>query len=182
MLTFFPSWLIILVLRLVALADPFLHDVDLLLANAPDGDARLGIASRYGGPKDGLLGGAAMACAPDYKVTTAMHVCAHRALPCGTLLALKNPRTQQRSACRVMDRGPFGACLVSMTRGRRCPKGQWRVKIRHHEPGDWRGDVDLSPAVFAELGLKGGLKPVEITIVNVPARPLKIRKRRRPTS
>jgi hypothetical protein len=46
----------------------------------------------------------------------------------------------------VLDRGPFGAIL---------PTGEWGVKIHKNEPGDWRGILDLSPAVADALGHNG---------------------------
>ena len=37
--------------------------------------------------------------------------CAHRTLPCGTVVMLENPRTGRFGVCQVLDRGPFGAKL-----------------------------------------------------------------------
>ena len=46
----------------------------------------------------------------------------------------------------MLDRGPFGAIM---------PTGEWGVKIHKDEPGDWRGILDLSPAVADALGHNG---------------------------
>jgi len=35
------------------------------------------------------------------------------------------------------------------------PTGEWGVKIHKNEPGDWRGILDLSPAVADALGHNG---------------------------
>jgi hypothetical protein len=59
---------------------------------------------------------------------------------------LENPRTGRFALCEVLDRGPFGAIM---------PTGQWGVKIHRDEPGDWRGILDLSPAVADALGHNG---------------------------
>lgn len=72
--------------------------------------------------------------------------CAHRTLPCGTVLVLENPRTGRFATCEVLDRGPFGARLES---------GSWGFKIRQTDPGTWRGIVDLAPAVATALDHNG---------------------------
>jgi hypothetical protein len=72
--------------------------------------------------------------------------CAHRTLPCGTVLMLENPRTGRFAMCEVLDRGPFGAKLET---------GEWGFKIRQSDPGEWRGIVDLSPAVAEALDHNG---------------------------
>jgi hypothetical protein len=59
---------------------------------------------------------------------------------------LQNPRTQRFAVCEVLDRGPFGAIL---------PGGDWGLKIHRNEPGDWRGLIDLSPAVAEALDFNG---------------------------
>ena len=103
-----------------------------------------GLATRFGDPGDHLTG-KHLSCTHEH-IKPGQLVCAHRTLPCGTPLLLENPRTGQFAVCEVLDRGPFGAIL---------PTGQWGVKIHKNEPGDWRGILDLSPAVADALGHNG---------------------------
>src|SRR5207248_2026344 len=84
-------------------------------------------------------------------------VCAHRTLPCGSVVMIHNPRTQRLAVCEVLDRGPFGALL---------PDGQWVMKFRKHAPGDWRGIIDLSPAVAEALAFNGR-EPLELVYQRV---------------
>src|SRR5262245_14969397 len=93
-----------------------------------------GLATRFGDPGD-LLAGAELKCTRE-RLRPGQLVCAHRTLPCGTLLMLQNPRTGRFALCSVLDRGPYGAIL---------PSGQWGFKLRKSEPGRWRGLLDLAP-------------------------------------
>jgi rare lipoprotein A (peptidoglycan hydrolase) len=112
------------------------------------GDASLGfdrgLATRYGDPGD-RLGQQRLSCT-NKRMLPGQLVCAHRTLPCGSVVVLENPRNGQLALCQVLDRGPFGAIL---------PDGGWGVKIRRSEPGAWRGLIDLSPAVAKALGHNG---------------------------
>jgi hypothetical protein len=103
-----------------------------------------GLATRFGDPGDRLTG-KHLSCTHQH-IQPGQLACAHRTLPCGTTLILENPRTGRFAVCEVLDRGPFGAIM---------PTGQWGVKIRKHEPGAWRGILDLSPAVADALGHNG---------------------------
>jgi hypothetical protein len=103
-----------------------------------------GLATRFGDPGD-LLTGAHLSCTHQ-RLQPGQLVCAHRTLPCGSVLLLHNPRNNRMAVCEVLDRGPFGAIL---------PNGEWGVKIRPSEPGKWRGVVDLAPAVADALGHNG---------------------------
>ncbi len=103
-----------------------------------------GLATRFGDPGDKLTGKHLSCTHPPLQ--PGQLVCAHRTLPCGTTLILENPRTGQFALCEVLDRGPFGAIL---------PTGDWGVKIHKYEPGDWRGILDLAPAVSQALGHNG---------------------------
>lgn len=103
-----------------------------------------GLATRYGDPGDKLTG-KHLSCTHE-KLQPGQLVCAHRTLPCGTTLILENPRTGRFAVCEVLDRGPFGAIM---------PTGQWGVKIHKRDPGDWRGILDLAPAVADALDHNG---------------------------
>lgn len=103
-----------------------------------------GVATRFGDPGD-VLAGDHLYCTGK-KMEPGALVCAHRTLPCGTLLMLENPRTGRFAVCEVLDRGPFGAQLDT---------GEWAFKIRPSDPGRWRGVVDLAPAVAEALAHNG---------------------------
>ncbi len=103
-----------------------------------------GLATRFGDPGD-WLAGEHLSCSHQ-RLQPGQLACAHRTLPCGTTLILENPRNGRFALCEVLDRGPFGAIL---------PSGQWGMKIRASQPGDWRGVLDLAPAVSRALGHNG---------------------------
>jgi hypothetical protein len=103
-----------------------------------------GLATRFGDPGDHWTG-EHLSCTHQ-KMTPGQLVCAHRTLPCGSVVVLHNPRTSRLAVCEVLDRGPFGAIM---------PGGEWAVKIRARDPGIWRGIVDLSPAVADALDFNG---------------------------
>jgi hypothetical protein len=103
-----------------------------------------GLATRFGDPGD-LLTGAHLSCTHQ-RIQPGQLVCAHRTLPCGSVVMLHNPRTNRLAVCEVLDRGPFGAIM---------PDGEWGVKIRPSQPGKWRGVIDLAPAVAQALDHNG---------------------------
>jgi rare lipoprotein A (peptidoglycan hydrolase) len=107
-------------------------------------EADRGLATRFGDPGD-LLAGNHLYCT-GRKMDPSQLACAHRTLPCGTLVMLENPRTGRFAVCEVLDRGPFGAKLET---------GGWGMKIRKSDPGKWRGIIDLSPAVANALDHNG---------------------------
>lgn len=150
------------------------------LPSTPD---QKGVASRFGDPGDKWVGGN-LYCAPKRRVNQTEHACAHRLAgyrkhPCGSILILRNPRTKKVSWCRVMDRGPYGADVLSREDSskayaqvyyldkRKRKRKQWYVKIRLKDKppakkcpsqdcvGRWRGFLDLSPAVSNDLGHNG---------------------------
>jgi hypothetical protein len=103
-----------------------------------------GLATRYGDPGDRLTG-KHLSCTHQ-PMQPGQLACAHRTLPCGSVLLLHNPRTKRFAVCEVLDRGPFGAIL---------PSGDWGVKIHPSQPGKWRGILDLAPAVAEQLAFNG---------------------------
>ncbi len=103
-----------------------------------------GLATRFGDPGDPLDGNH-LSCTHE-KMQVGQLACAHRTLPCGTVLMIENPRTRRVALCEVLDRGPFGALL---------PSGDWLIKRHSDEPGDWRGILDMSPAVANALDFNG---------------------------
>jgi rare lipoprotein A (peptidoglycan hydrolase) len=119
-----------------------------LLAMVLVGSASLsadrGLATRFGDPGD-LLAGKELSCTRQ-KMAPGQLVCAHRTLPCGTIVVVKNRRNRRMALCEVLDRGPWGAIL---------PTGNWGLKLHRNQPGDWRGIIDLSPAVAKALAFNG---------------------------
>ena len=103
-----------------------------------------GVATRFGDPGDQLAGDH-LYCTGK-KMEPGQLACAHRTLPCGTVVMLENPRTGRFGVCQVLDRGPFGAKLDT---------GEWAFKIHQNDPGRWRGVIDLSPAVSRALDHNG---------------------------
>jgi rare lipoprotein A (peptidoglycan hydrolase) len=121
-----------------------LKTIALALLGATSLVSERGIATRFGDPGD-PLNGPHLSCTHQ-KIVPEQLACAHRTLPCGTVVVVQNVRNRKLAVCEVLDRGPFGALL---------PTGQWVFKIRPHEPGDWRGIIDLSPAVAKALDFNG---------------------------
>lgn len=148
-----------------------------------------GVATRFGDPGDRWVGGN-LYCQPNRRVDSKEHVCAHRlanyrGYPCGTILIIQNLRNKKKTWCRVMDRGPYAADVLTwdktkkrytqsyMTRSKRryvwAHSGlrSWYVKIRARDKppkrlcpsgncvGRWRAVIDLSPAVSNSLGHNG---------------------------
>jgi rare lipoprotein A (peptidoglycan hydrolase) len=118
----------------------------------------VGIATRFGDPGD-RTNGAHLSCTHQ-PMQPGQLACAHRTLPCGSVLVLHNPRTRRLATCEVLDRGPFGAIL---------PSGRWGVKIRASQPGTWRGIIDLSPAVAQALD-HNGRERIELVYQRVASR------------
>lgn len=152
--------------------DPLLREPPGIVEAPERAPFQEGKATRFGGQHDSQWGGQALACAPDYHTDESMFVCAHRQLPCGTVILIESVRTKKTSLCRVMDRGPFGA---------KGDDGVWFPKVGRHKQrtGVFRGILDMTPAVVHALGLTGGLAQVRIWRVWVPKKPMRIRVKRR---
>lgn len=103
-----------------------------------------GVSTIFGTTGDRHMGGD-LACLPG-RYATKTYVCAHRTLPCGTLLILENPVNKKRTWCQVMDRGPYGALDED---------GNWFVKKTVDEPGEWRGVLDVAPIPAKAIGHNG---------------------------
>lgn len=122
---------------------------------------QFGVASRYGEPGDRLAGGVA-SCRyrmdrPSFRRAVSQG-CAHRWLPCGTQIVLRNPQNGRSASCTVVDRGPYGAMY----------RGRWVIKRRERDPGTWRGVLDLLPPVANRLGVDGR-QPLLIHVVKKSA-------------
>lgn len=121
-----------------------------------------GIASVYW-PGDGLSG---KTCADGKPFTKERCHIAHRSWPLGSRVRVCAKDTGRCALSFVGDRGPFGACdhkgistHVQRRNGRLIYKyqclGRWMVKIRHRDPGTWRGIADLSKCVARKLRTRG---------------------------
>lgn len=116
----------------------------LALLGTPHLMTETGKAGVFGTAGDRLAGGP-LACSGRWLGSRDL-VCAHRTLPCGTALLVKNLQTRRIVPCLVLDRGPYGALL---------PDGQFVIKRNRREAGRWRSIVDLSPQVATLLGISG---------------------------
>ncbi len=74
-------------------------------------------------------------------------IIAHRTLPCGTRVLVTLARTGKSIVATVGDRGPYGAVCGE--------KKRWCLKRSELDPGVWRGQADLTPAVAAAIGHRG---------------------------
>lgn len=134
------------------------------------------LATRYDDPGDPLAGGTPAcwrrclrvapggSCARKFPddLFDALHPirCAHRRLPCGTVLAVVRVDTGAFGLCAVLDRGPYGEAPAVRGDRRTRATGPRRGLPR----SVYRGDLDLSPAVAERLGLRrGGADPGELT-------------------
>ncbi len=174
-----------------SLVDPFLRGLPAVAWEAPDRSPdEVGRASTYARPaktcepgdikckprKAGSKKQSLMACAETTRVAPDMAVCAHRTHRCGTLLLLQHEGTGRTAMCRVMDRGPYGAHDAET--------GEWFNKAREPDrEGTYAGVLDMGPAVRAVLAPGDGGKPrVRIWVLDVPRRPIKRVRVKRPTS
>lgn len=128
-----------------------------------------GIGSMYGTPDDKWLGSGKMACKPHDAVPQDKHICAHRFYPCGTILIIEYPKTGQRTWCKVMDRGPYGANVFAEDGSKVIIDGKpaWYIKIKKNDtiPSElcpdgnctskWRGVLDMGPATARAMGHPG---------------------------
>ena len=105
---------------------------------------RVCVASVFGYPGDQWAGG--KACCIGRRVRPGDVGIAHRTLPCGTRVALMNPRTWRVIVAEVVDRGPYGARMAD---------GTWGLKMARRDPGRWRGCIDLTPAAAEALDHDG---------------------------
>jgi len=104
-----------------------------------------GLASIYGQPGDRHAGGRPACLRGARLPPPEVPFCAHRTLPCGSVLLVELARTGARALCVVIDRGPYGAIH----------DGSWVLKRRRSDPGRWRGVLDLSLGVAIRLGHRG---------------------------
>lgn len=96
-------------------------------------------------------------------------ICAHRSLPCGSLITVKRLDNNVEVKCQIMDRGPYGICTPSHRNTRACGNGsKWsngRNIIKNKIPmklGTWRGILDMTKPLAKKLGVTNRLINVMI--------------------
>ena len=82
--------------------------------------------------------------------------CAMRAAPLRRSVLVKLTRTGAKVWCLVNDRGPYGALDAD---------GRWLTKFSAHDPGEWRGVIDLSRATAEALEFDFGRGLEEVIIL-----------------
>jgi len=83
---------------------------------------------------------------------TQCHI-AHRHWPLGSLVRVCSQMTKRCVFSHVRDRGPFGACDHKGINPKTLAcRGKWLLKIRHQDPGHWRGISDLSLCIWKKIG------------------------------
>jgi hypothetical protein len=113
-------------------------------------------ASIFGDEDDEMKGGEAVCLHRDLRPDDIG--IAHRDLPCGTRVRLRNPRTGREVVAKVVDHGPYGAKV-----GKR-----WVIKRKASDPGIWRGCVDLTSRAARMIG-HNGFEPVILTVIQKDA-------------
>lgn len=102
-----------------------------------------GIASWYGGGSgDNGLHGKITATGEVFN--PARRTCAHRTIRLHTIVIIEDLDTGNKTWCRISDRGPYGGLDEN---------GQWLLKLKESDPGEWRGIADLSKGTAEKLGL-----------------------------
>jgi rare lipoprotein A len=114
---------------------------------------QVGLASWYGGG-DGDHGLHGKITATGEVFDPSAQTCASRTIPLNTVVMVEDVRSGRRAWCRVNDRGPYGAIY----------QGDWIIKTSSHQPGKWRGVMDLSRGTAKALGFsfRSGLNPIKI--------------------
>lgn len=111
------------------------------------------IATTFGSPGDIHAGGDAMCIGR--KIDPKDIGVAHRTLPCGSMVIVRIPRTGKMMLATIVDRGPYGAMY----------EGQWLIKRKQEDPGEWRGCLDMTPRLSTLLDHNGFEK---VQYVSVP--------------
>lgn len=112
-----------------------------------------GVASWYGGG-EGDKGLHGKFTATGEVFIPRRQTCASRSIPLNTVVLVEDPKTGNRTWCRVNDRGPYGALQ----------DGRWVLKLSSEDPGEWRGVMDMSRGTATALGFdfRSGLNPIHI--------------------
>jgi hypothetical protein len=115
----------------------------LFLLLSPDTKVKTCHSTVFGTPGDKLAGGNAIYIRR--KVNSEDIGVAHRTLPLGHKIVVQNPKTGKIAIATVIDRGPYGAIY----------DGEWVSKRTKDDPGEWRGCLDLTPALAKAIGHNG---------------------------
>ena len=140
---------------------PLLLVITLSNLNPTDMRIQTGLASVYW-PGDGHSG---KVCADGKPFTPQRCHIAHRTWPLGRAVRVCSLTTGRCTTSYIGDRGPFGACdKKGQKKGSYICRGRWLIKIRHKDPGTWRGIADLSRCVWRKIG-GPGMQKVTITLL-----------------
>lgn len=83
-------------------------------------------------------------------------VCAHRTLPCGSWVFIKNLKTKKTAWCKIMDRGPYGKRDKNGIRfNSAIDRKQAKRQRRPPKKGRYIALIDKSSGVTKELGATG---------------------------
>ncbi len=141
--------------------NPLIQFVFWLMSVTP-GQRFVDYGSQFAQPGDKWAGGASVCLWREVRPTD--HIIAHRTLPCGTKVLVRNMRTNLATIATVGDHGPYGACLdEGWVKGTRCQS--WVVKKHATDPGTWRGSFDLTPSVGKAIG-QTGIQLFEVTVLH----------------
>lgn len=113
-----------------------------------------GVASWYGGGKgDNGLHGSITATGEPFRPEKKS--CATRNTPLRRAVLVVSKRTRNRIWCYVNDRGPYGALNE---------EGEWLLKLRHGDEGEWRGVIDMSREAATQFGFdfRRGFEDVQV--------------------
>lgn len=118
-------------------------------------------------PGDGCNRGV-LACGG--KFTDRQRHLAHRKwwkLGCGRLVVVYSEQTGKMALTKLYDSGPFGVLRGPTKRAR--VEGRWKVHVGPRPPPGWRwrGLVDLSVALWKDLGSPRFLSPVHLWFLPV---------------
>ncbi len=111
---------------------------------------QVGVASWYG---DGQWHGDITANGEPFRPND--YTCAHRWLPFNTLVMVENMSNDQRTWCRINDRGPYDVYQDK--------QGVWQVSTGAPVSKEWRAILDVSSATAESLDMKhAGLQRVRV--------------------
>lgn len=114
----------------------------------------VGNASTFG-PVDPGMNNGKLACGGDEWEDTSLPICAHRTLPCGTWVSVRNLRNGKQTWCKVMDRGPYGKLS---------PEGEWfNGALYPDHTGTFRSILDMGPVPSGRIN-KRGIERVRIKV------------------
>lgn len=102
-----------------------------------------GLASWYGSGVNNDNGMHGRITATGEVFDPSLQTCAHRSIGLNTIIIVEDLETGRRTWCRISDRGPYGGIH----------DGEWVLKLKASDPGEWRGILDMSKGTAQALGV-----------------------------